>query len=454
MSDNTRLNRNQTEGDVIGTDEVDGVKYQRVKLIHGGDGVNKGDVSITNGFPVRIADGASSDAFGRLRVSEPLSQFDWTNLYRPTVFENQQFWDRAVTNGTVSANTSAASVTLSTGGTTDNNHATIQTKSHFIYQPGKSRLVMMTFVMGAAVTNGIAEIGYGNASDGIFLQRSGSTLQFVRRTSVSGSVVDNPVTQANWNLDPMDGTGSSGVTIDLTKTNILVIDLEWLGVGRVRCGFNVDGVTYYAHEFRNSNSLSVVYMLTGSLPVRYRVENDGTASGTLTIDAICSSVISEGGYEIGNYPQFSASTGASALTTSTTLLPLISIRPATAFNGQTFRGHIVPSSATATVASQVHEYQIVKNGSLSNASWSAVDSTYSAAQFDVAADGITGGIVLDSGYIAAAATFRASGLAEILGNVPILYSSLNNTQETFTLAIRTVTGGGTAYGNINWREVY
>ena len=51
MADNTTINVG-TGGDVIGSDDIAGVKFQRIKLIHGADGVNDGDVSNTNPYPV------------------------------------------------------------------------------------------------------------------------------------------------------------------------------------------------------------------------------------------------------------------------------------------------------------------------------------------------------------------------------------------------------------------
>lgn len=54
MADNTTLNVG-TLGDTLGTDDIGGVKYQRVKLIFGPDGVNRGDVEQANPLPVQIA---------------------------------------------------------------------------------------------------------------------------------------------------------------------------------------------------------------------------------------------------------------------------------------------------------------------------------------------------------------------------------------------------------------
>ena len=51
MTDNTTLNTG-TGGDVVASDDISGVKYQRVKLIEGADGVNDGDISSANPLPV------------------------------------------------------------------------------------------------------------------------------------------------------------------------------------------------------------------------------------------------------------------------------------------------------------------------------------------------------------------------------------------------------------------
>lgn len=404
---------------------------------------------------VEYKDSANLDAFSRLRISDPLTQLDWTNQYAPASYADQQIWDVATSGGSVTARNSESAIRLSTGGTADGNHATVQTKQAILYQPGKSRLVFMTFAMGTAVTNGVAEIGYGNADDGIFLQRSGTALNIIRRTSSSGSVVDNIVAQADWNCDPMDGTGESKIDLDFTKTQILVIDLQFLGVGRVRVGFDVDGKIVYAQEFRNANNLSTVYMSSGSLPLRIRVENDGTATGTLTLDSICVSVISEGGYESASFPQFGASNEVTGVATSTTLLPLLSLRPKTAFNTGRWCGHIVPQSYGLAVESRIHEYQLIKNATLStSASFVDVNSTFSAAQVDVGSTSVTGGIIVDCGYLSAGGNVRGTGLAEIFSRLPIVYTSLNDVQETLTLATRTVTATGNAYGNITWQEQF
>jgi hypothetical protein len=173
------------------------------------------------------------------------------------------------------------------------------THKYNAYVPGKSQLCFFTFIVGS--TNNVS---------------------LLLRTSTSGSVDDSrKVTQANWNIDTMDGSGASGLTIDFTKTQILVIDLQWLGVGRVRLYWDIDGTLQLFHEFLNANIQDVVYMKTPSLPAWYEISNSGTntikrigygdrlngiflestettASSDKQIEEICTSVSSEGGYSL------------------------------------------------------------------------------------------------------------------------------------------------------------
>ena len=67
MSDNTVLNPG-VGGDTIALDDIGGVKYQRIKLIYGADGVNSGDVATGNGLPVN-ATGTVAISSGTVTLS-------------------------------------------------------------------------------------------------------------------------------------------------------------------------------------------------------------------------------------------------------------------------------------------------------------------------------------------------------------------------------------------------
>jgi len=213
---------------------------------------------------VTFADNAMVDAFQRLRTSELKTIFDSSQVRD----DEPMWWFYEVNDVSGSATTTYLPNESSTELTVGNGDEVIkQSKQYFRYEPGKSQLVLCTFILDTPVSGLTQRVGYFDALNGIFLETSGTDINIVRRTSVTGSAVNNKVAQADWNIDPMDGTGPSGITLDIDVAQILIIDMEWLGVGRVRVGFVIDGKAYYVHEFLNSNNgLTTVYMKTASLP--------------------------------------------------------------------------------------------------------------------------------------------------------------------------------------------
>lgn len=242
---------------------------------------------------VHYADSPSVDAFGRVRVSNPVTLFDSKQLYdqAPLV------WDEELSGAATSLHFPADAATIMSVSNTG--YVIRQTRMRFNYQPGKSQEVFMTFVLGDPVAQTVKRIGYFNSAstgdydtgfDGIYLKQDGSDTYLV----IAKSGTETEIPQAEWNLDRFDGRGGSRELLDWTKTQILVIDFEWLGVGRVRVGFNVDGQTYYAHEFRHANRETSVYMTSPNHSLRYEIRSTG---GAASISHICGSVISEGGQE-------------------------------------------------------------------------------------------------------------------------------------------------------------
>ena len=66
MADNSTL---PATGDVVAADEISGVKFQRMKLVHGDDGVNAGDVSLTNPYPITLTQGEVVEALEAMRMA-------------------------------------------------------------------------------------------------------------------------------------------------------------------------------------------------------------------------------------------------------------------------------------------------------------------------------------------------------------------------------------------------
>jgi hypothetical protein len=200
------------------------------------------------------------------------------------------------------------------------------------YQPGKSQLILMSFKLNGVEENADKRVGYFDDRNGTFLLYDGTgTLSFVERRYVTGSPVDFPVVQAAWNIDRCDGTGPSGFDIDATKTQLMFIDFQWLGVGRVRAGFVHDGRYIVAHEFYHSNVLSTVYWSNPALPVRVEIRNSGALAAPATLDFVCASVQSEGGYSEAGF-DFAAHTSVRTIGNPPNTLPIMAIRLANGFN--------------------------------------------------------------------------------------------------------------------------
>lgn len=405
------------------------------------------------------ASGTATDAFGRLRVSEPLTLFDSFHRYQ----DNGKF--STSTSGT--ANTEYQvnqSVVDMNVGTTSGDKCYRESKRVFAYQPGKSLLIMNTFVMNAQKTNLRQRVGYFNTQNGVFFENDGTGNYLVLRTYTSGSVVETRVAQANWNVDKFDGTGVSSQSghpdrgnLNIAKSNIFWIDIEWLGVGDVRCGFVVDGLMVPAHVFHNDNVNTTTYMTTAILPVRYEIENTGTTASASKMKQICSTVVSEGGYTLeGKARSVSIPiTTPKDLPTAGTFTPILSIRLKDSFKDALAVLKDVEFFGVTNNTS--YRYKIIIGGALTGASWVSAASD-SPIEYDITASAITGGRDAQVGYVNVSA--GAGGAAVNLGRETLFAYQLerdafaaNDNGIIITLAGTGATNGNDAVGAMTWEEI-
>jgi hypothetical protein len=399
---------------------------------------------------VIVPGGTSVDAFGRFRVSEPFTLFDSQNRYA----EDDQFSSSTVNGASITFATNESSVNLSVD-TTSGSKAVRQTFRRMPYQPGKSMLILTTFCMNVAKANLRQRVGYFDENNGIYLEQNGtSEPSFTIRTNTSGSPVNtNSVSQSSWNGDKLDGTGPSGYDLNLEVVQIFWTDLEWLGVGNVRCGFIINGQLIVCHTFQcaNQTGKTKVYMETAILPVRYEIEHTaGTGTGS-TLKQICSTVISEGGYQ--QTVQDTVARRTTLLgTISTTFLPLVSIRLKSTAAGAVVLLNRVNVLPTTT---QSYEICIMKNSTLTGASWTSLSSNM---EYDVTATAMTTSVdgIFQNDYVTSSAQGRAVLAAPTGYNFAYqLGTSLAGVSDTFTLGIRVVSGAttGDAIGSISFYDL-
>ncbi|CAB4134685.1 hypothetical protein UFOVP274_40 [uncultured Caudovirales phage] len=398
-------------------------------------------------IPVSI-DGTNTDAFGRLRVSQPYTLFDSQNRYAA----DNQFDTSTATGGTTTYLGNEAAVQMSVT-TSSGSEVVRQSYRSMPYQPGKGLLVLATFVMNAAQTGLRQRVGYFNTQNGVFFQQADSTKSFVLRSYISGAVSDvRTVPQSSWNGDKLDGTGASGITLDASKAQILWMDFEWLGVGSVRCGFIIDGTYIVCHTFNNANSITSVYMTTAILPVRYEITNTSATAAASSMKQICCSVVSEAGFEESSADHVVRRTTALA-TIGTTFLPLISFR----LNSSALGAVVLPNRIQVLpTTSQNYEVALVKNATLTGASWvSAPDD--SNVQYDITSSAVSGGTIVQTDYVTSSGSGGTRGLSAPSGyNWDLqLGASLAGVSDILTVQIRTVSGAttGDAVGSITYWDL-
>jgi len=385
---------------------------------------------------------AATDAFGRLRVSNPYTLFDGGTRY----FDNTYKWDQ-VDTGAVSSSflPNESSILMNATGA---GSAIRQTKQVFSYQPGKSLLTMLTFVMNTPTAGVTQRAGYFGAENGVYFEVAGTTKNLVIRKSTSGSVDDTTekFPQSLWNGDKLDGTGASGITLDVTKAQIFWSDIEWLGVGTVRCGFVVNGQFIVCHSFHHANILNKVYMTSATLPLRYELISTGP---TATMRAICSTVISEGGY--ANRSQSRAI--GTALTgkdlSNTVYRPLVCLRMKSA----NIDAIVVPTAFDVYGLQQAaFAYRVILNPTLTNTNWTSAGDD-STVEYDISATALSGGTVVSQGIFVGS---NKGGSAQVSNNEVDFSQQLGRTiagvSDIWCLAAIATTNNDDAVGVVNWQE--
>lgn len=402
--------------------------------------------------------GSLTDAFGRLRTSTPFTLFDSQHRYK----ENDKF-DTLIVGATANSeykiNESAINLNV---GTSSGDKVVRESKRVFAYQPGKSLLIMNTFVMNEPKAHVRQRVGYFGNNNGIYLEANGVNISLVKRSYSSGTIEETVIPQSSWNIDKFDGKGLSGQMslannhgegLLVNKSNLFWIDMEWLGVGDVRCGFLVDGGLYPAHVFHHDNVANTTYITTAVLPIRYEIENLNTAGSSSTLKQICSTVISEGGYQgrnrarshpmdLGNFKTLAA---------ANTYYPVMSIR----LNPDRPDAVVLPKNfdlGAITNQSATLHYKILINANLSNTSFANCQGN--TVQFDISANStFSGGTLIKSGYISTSQKGTAVDIGSIDEFEIQLGRTISGNSDVFSLIVASETSGVNVGATIEWFEL-
>jgi len=406
--------------------------------------------------PVEVQLGLS-DAFGRARVSQPYTLGDYKHLYGI----DTDFIEYAEGDAEINFQPNKACARLST---TSNilDRMVHQSKFYHHYMPGKSQLILSSFNFYAAIPGVTKRTGYFDDSNGIYFEQNGDgILSIVIRSSTSGAPVENRIVQTEWNVDKCDGTGNSKWNINITKTQLLWCDFQWLGVGRVRVGFVHDNEYILCHTFYHSDTFETVYISNPNLPVRCEIFNTGETSGGY-FDQICTTVISEGGYtEIGQ--DWSTLNTTLRTIAGNTTLPVIAIRLKNLFKG--YDNRILTRLQNLTVMSETENvsYKVIKLTDISQlttaTSWVSL-SDNSAIEVNYGATTYTDGDILVSGFCTAGNSNGSSSISTITPStakknyIVQNYDSTDSEIYIVTITNLAASQSTNVAASLQWREIY
>jgi hypothetical protein len=402
-------------------------------------------IPVTGTF-VTTSPTGTTDAFGRQRVSAPLTLFDSSHRYR-----DNNLWSTATTgtaSATFSANEGLINLTVNNASGTQ---IIRETTKVFSYQPGKSLLVMNTFVPATPKANLRQRVGYFGADNGMYFEINGTTLYFVERSLSTGTQTE--VAQANWNGDKLNGTGPSGLTLDITKAQILWMDIEWLGLGTVRMGFVINGQFILCHSFHHANAIASTYITTASLPLRYELTNTGATSGSSTMKQVCSTVISEGGYELRGLQQavnIPVNTPRT-LGTAGTYYPVVGLRlKATNLDAIV----ILTAISMMPISTGAYGWQVRASGTVNGGSWVSA-GTDSSVEYNITGTSVTDGRILASGFFNASnqGVTQVDILKEALFKFQLERNGLTGVPYELTLVITSDGSNDTVVASMDWEEI-
>ena len=425
--------------------------------------------TITTGKIILTQNTSNNDAFDRLRVSNVETLCDLNHIYSKNPFEvGEYISETGATSNHISTN-SYVQMSLTNEGITGK--VIRQTNEYIPHQSGKSKLMMFSGVMeyiAGGTTGVVARVGCFDSSEdkkiitgngnGCFFELNNKTLYVVIRNN------DNDfekVAQTNWNYDTFNGLGPSGITLnDYSKCLLFGIDQESNGVGRVRFGFYFYGKFCLAHIFNHSGvgtptstALTIPYNKTPKLPIRYEISSTTPANAEMRM--MCSTIISEGGFEPSGLSFSFGRPTVKTITSTTTPIPIIAVklRESEPFNRKTIILELLSILNTSSNAFQWDLYILPDDSYISGGTWNNVDVNNSIAQYNNTPTSITqaGSILVESGYSTGTnnTTFKND---KYLGGI-IINSNITGKSKVMCLCGVSLGVTITTVGSISWLEI-
>ncbi|MFV2055411.1 MAG: hypothetical protein ACC707_03045 [Thiohalomonadales bacterium] len=265
-------------------------------------------------------------------------------------------------------------------------------------RPGQEVVAILSGVFTLGIAGSEQLLGAANTDNGFFFGYNGASFGVMRRSNS----VDTWVAQSAWNIDPLDGTGPSGMVLDTTQGNMY----------RIAFSSGFVGTSYQIYNPVEAKFITVhIASYIASVPVL------GVASLNLWCQAQNTSNATDIILKVANASAFTdqvlAPLGVKGvvdnvkLSVGTTLTNIISIRSKATFAGKAnYIGALLMFYSGAADGNQSSEIELVFNGVLGGTPvWNDYDPLASVMEVDTAGTTVTGGRRAFANLIAATGSF-------------------------------------------------
>lgn len=346
-----------------------------------------------------------------------------------------------------------------TTGTANNDSVIFQTRRHFRYQIFRTHSISWANVFGAPQTNVKKMFGQGLNNNGWFVEQSDGTYHFVVRSNVGIPLPgfnETKVARADWNIDKLDGSGPSGLDLDLSKGISWAIEFVWHGTQGLRFGINYFDRVIWCHEMKYTATLSEPFSRNAILPLRAMVQNTGSVSspgGEMQLGPVSYNVY--GGEAEEDAYLFSSGNKTSGISVTSTTVPtyLSAVRPKATVVGANNRSILVPVAFDILATDTIY-YEIVADAIIGAGTWTSVESR-SLAEISLNPSSVTNERVVSSGYISGGQKGSGTIISGFSGDVfAVIDATNNNTPLCFAIRAYKTGGNATAYCSVIWKEIY
>jgi hypothetical protein len=379
----------------------------------------------------------------RLKVSEVTTTYFTSFQFGPT-----GEWDPLTSSGgTVTYNATLGGMDVGVSSTL-NSQSIFQSRRVMSYVPGRSSGLSGAYRL-SNLTSGIRyRWGIFDENNGAFFEVNGNDINCVVRSNTTGSVVDSSVPRSSWNEDKLDGSGRSGIILDLTKQQLPYIEYEWYGAGEVKYYFLIDGRKRLVHVASHANRISTVYCRTPFLPLRAEVKNLTGASGGGTLYYGSVSHVSEGNADRrGQVANVASPITGYTLTTAGTYYPIFSGR----LKSTTLNALVKPIGFRLSTLGHTEglHFKVLFSGVLTGGTWVDAAVIDPVSEFNTTATAISSPAILFAGYQPPA---TAGQFISFPQNAPLGRGSIGTVSDMVTLAVAGTSNNTVVMMSVDWIE--